>query len=276
MDVLGRRLALRFGIKRANVFGTLFGAAVASVVAAGVVLVAIAVSNMLTFGPVQVVQGSAVTLTEVKGLPSPIATGEQNDVEFRIEAARAVSNASLRLRVRAAGITLTDPTIAEVEYKHPVGGPNAIALAALDGNLGGDLKSGWEIPAGYDQTAKIEIAFLPDAPAASYQLDVWIEGTVGANAASSNAGSSSSQHDVQATDDETFSPESLTVRVGDTVRWKNVGTKPHTITFSSQALTGSDLFLAGQDYKVAFDQIGTFGYVCEFHGGMIGTITVEQ
>ena len=273
MDILGRGLALRFGIKRANAFGTLFGASVASLVAAGVVLAAMAVSNMLTFGPVQVLSGPAVTLTELKGLSSPIATGEKNDVEFRIEAARAVSNATLRLQVRAAGITLSDPTITEVEYKHPVGGSNAIVLAALDGNLGGELKSGWEIPAGYDQTAKIEIAFLPNAPAASYQLDVWIEGTVGAG---SNASSPSSQHDVQATDDETFGPESLTVRVGDTVRWQNVGTKPHTITFSSQAVTGSDLFLAGQDYKVTFDQVGTFGYVCEFHGGMIGTITVEQ
>ncbi len=289
MDVLGRRLALRFGIKRANAFGTLFGAAVASVVAASVVLAAIAVSNMLTFGPVQVIPGPAVTLTEVKGLPSSIAAGEQNDVEFRIEAARAVSNATLRLRVRAAGITLSDPTIAQVEYKHPHGGSNAIVLAALDGNLGGELKSGWEIPAGYDQTAKIEIpagydqtakieiAFLPDAPAAAYQLDVWIEGTVGAgsNAGSSSAASSSSQHDVQATDAETFSPENLTISVGDGVQWTSED-KAHTVTFSDPSLPSRDYLPSGDSFYVVFDQAGTFAYVCEFHDGMIGTIIVEQ
>ena len=280
MDILGWRLALRFGIKRANAFGTLFGASVASVLAAGVVWAAITVSNILTFGPVQVGPplGPAVTLTGVSGLPSPIATGEKSDVKFTIEATQPVSDATVWLRLTADGTTLDDYNIVQIEYKHPGENSDAIFLAPSGGSLEGELKSGWTIPTGYNQTAEVEITFLPDAPTASYQLDLWVEGTVGAgsNAASSNAASSSSQHDVQATDAETFTPESLTVSVGDTVRWKNVGTKPHTITFSSQALTGSDLFLAGQDYKVTFDQVGTFDYVCDFHGGMTGTIIVGQ
>lgn len=274
MDTLGRRLALRFGIKRANVFGTLFGASVASLVAAGVVLAAITVSNILTFGPVQVGPplGPAVTLTEVSGLSSPISTGDRNDVEFTIEATQPVSDATLWLRLTADGTTLDDYDIVEIEYEHPGGNFDVILLAPSGGGLEGELKSAWEIPAGYDETAKVEITFLPDAPAASYQLDVWIEGTVGTG---SNAASSSTQYQVEATAAETFSPESLTISVGDGVQWTSVGSKAHTVTFLNSALPSRDYLPSGDTFYVAFDQAGTFNYVCEFHDGMVGTIIVE-
>lgn len=70
-----------------------------------------------------------------------------------------------------------------------------------------------------------------------------------------------------------FSPVSMTVAAGTTVRWKNLDGEPHTVravdgSFKSDALDQDDSFT----YK--FDQPGTYRYVCSIHPQMIGTIVV--
>ena len=71
-----------------------------------------------------------------------------------------------------------------------------------------------------------------------------------------------------------FSPVSITVAPGTTVRWKNLDGEPHTIrsvdaTFRSDALDQDDSF------TFKFDKPGTYRYVCSIHPQMVGTIVVK-
>jgi plastocyanin len=72
-----------------------------------------------------------------------------------------------------------------------------------------------------------------------------------------------------------FSPLSLTVTAGTTVRWKNLDAEPHTIrgvesNFRSNPLDQNDSF----EFK--FDQPGTYRYLCSIHPQMLGTIVVKS
>jgi plastocyanin len=74
--------------------------------------------------------------------------------------------------------------------------------------------------------------------------------------------------------DFSFSPMSLTVSVGTTVRWKNLDGEPHTVrsldtSFRSDPLDQNDSF------AFKFDQPGTYRYVCSIHPQMLGTIVVK-
>ncbi|MCB1555511.1 MAG: hypothetical protein KDJ14_17065 [Xanthomonadales bacterium] len=75
-----------------------------------------------------------------------------------------------------------------------------------------------------------------------------------------------------------FTPSSLTIQVGDTVRWRNQGGFHDVVaddtSFSSGAATSAPF-----TFEVTFNTPGTFGYHCSIHGspgaGMAGTIIVE-
>ncbi|MFO0753950.1 MAG: S-layer homology domain-containing protein [Thermodesulfovibrionales bacterium] len=78
-----------------------------------------------------------------------------------------------------------------------------------------------------------------------------------------------------------FSPPSVTINVGDTVRWTNSqGT--HTTTSGTGCTAdgqwNSGLLSQGQTYSVTFNSVGTYSYYCIPHcsAGMTGTITVSQ
>ena len=81
--------------------------------------------------------------------------------------------------------------------------------------------------------------------------------------------------EIQATNDLEFVPPDVTIRVGDTVRWTNVGVVPHSIAFDDPGITGDDFFEVDETHTVAFTRSGVFRYVCEFHPpNMVGTVTV--
>jgi plastocyanin len=76
-----------------------------------------------------------------------------------------------------------------------------------------------------------------------------------------------------------FAPQSVTIKVGDTVRWTNNGAAPHTTT-SGTSPTGdgkwaSGILSSGQSFSFTFTQAGTFPYFCAVHPFMIGTVTVQ-
>jgi plastocyanin len=72
--------------------------------------------------------------------------------------------------------------------------------------------------------------------------------------------------------DNAFEPKDLTVEVGDTVTWTNGGELAHTAT-SSEFDSGG--IAAGETFEWTAEKAGTVDYVCTFHPGMEGTITVE-
>lgn len=70
-----------------------------------------------------------------------------------------------------------------------------------------------------------------------------------------------------------FVPETVTISVGDTVRWTNNDDSTHTTT-SDSGLWDTTLD-RGQSYSQTFTTAGTFNYHCAIHPTMTGSITVQ-
>jgi plastocyanin len=75
--------------------------------------------------------------------------------------------------------------------------------------------------------------------------------------------------------DNSFSPGTLEVRVGDTVTFTNDGGIDHTVTATSGAQFDSGSLAPGATFKFTAVKAGTVSYVCTFHPGMQGTIEVS-
>jgi plastocyanin len=81
-------------------------------------------------------------------------------------------------------------------------------------------------------------------------------------------------YDIEVLDD-VFSPGELSVPVGTTLVWRNVGQRMHDI----QSLNGAWHTLAmepGQSARVTFNTPGTYGYVCTLHASMQGRVIVSS
>ena len=73
-------------------------------------------------------------------------------------------------------------------------------------------------------------------------------------------------------------PETLTIQLGDRVRWINDDTAAHTITSGSGTPDGvfdSSLFMSGNSFEVTFRKKGTYKYFCMVHPWKECTITVR-
>lgn len=69
-----------------------------------------------------------------------------------------------------------------------------------------------------------------------------------------------------------FNPNALTISAGTTVKWVNEDVAPHTIKsefFNSATLKTSDSF------EFAFENKGSYDYICGIHPSMKGKIIVE-
>lgn len=70
-----------------------------------------------------------------------------------------------------------------------------------------------------------------------------------------------------------FEPATLTVAVGDTVRWFNDDALPHTVSASDASWDSGNL-APGQAFERRFETAGSYSYLCRYHPGMVGTIEV--
>lgn len=75
-------------------------------------------------------------------------------------------------------------------------------------------------------------------------------------------------------DDFAFSPESVTISAGDTVRWTDRDSASHTVTSDDGAFASSSA-LNNATYEVTFDEPGTYAYHCSPHPFITGTIIVQ-
>lgn len=74
-------------------------------------------------------------------------------------------------------------------------------------------------------------------------------------------------------DNMRFTPETLTVRRGDRVVWRNNDLVPHTATAAKRFDSGS--IEPGQSWSTVVRKTGTLPYVCSFHPGMKATLQVQ-
>ncbi|HEV3232767.1 MAG TPA: plastocyanin/azurin family copper-binding protein [Candidatus Dormibacteraeota bacterium] len=75
-----------------------------------------------------------------------------------------------------------------------------------------------------------------------------------------------------------FKPKDATAKVGDTVNWVfDDSQNSHTATSDDGAPDSFDsgTLAQGQSFKFKFTKAGKYGYHCNLHASMVGTITVS-
>lgn len=75
--------------------------------------------------------------------------------------------------------------------------------------------------------------------------------------------------------DFAFSPRTIEIRVGDTVRWTNRDSVAHTATARGGSFD-TGLLSEGESGSVRFTAAGTYRYVCTPHPDMTGTVVVRS
>jgi plastocyanin len=75
--------------------------------------------------------------------------------------------------------------------------------------------------------------------------------------------------------DFAYSPNPVEIAVGDTVTWTNQDEVPHTATGEDRDVLQSGTISPGASFSQVFSAAGEFGYFCEFHPNMTGTIVVQ-
>jgi plastocyanin len=76
-------------------------------------------------------------------------------------------------------------------------------------------------------------------------------------------------------DNFTFTPETLAVKPGTTVKWTNADDIPHTVTSAARGVFKSKALDTDDSYSFTFQEPGTFEYFCSLHPHMTATVTVE-
>ena len=78
---------------------------------------------------------------------------------------------------------------------------------------------------------------------------------------------------VDATADNRWDPETLTIAAGESITFRWTGPVPHNVRIDG--LIDTPVTATGQ-YRVTFDTPGTYAYICDVHlATMVGTVTVE-
>ncbi len=71
-----------------------------------------------------------------------------------------------------------------------------------------------------------------------------------------------------------FDPQTVTVKVGDTVTWTNQDSLQHNVVAGNGEFK-SGLFGKGGTFSFTFTAAGTYPYTCTVHAGMNGTVIVK-
>lgn len=71
-----------------------------------------------------------------------------------------------------------------------------------------------------------------------------------------------------------YAPQTLSVKGGATIRWRNDDSAKHTVSARSGAFTSREL-PQGAVYARTFTKAGTFVYVCAVHPRMSGRVLVH-
>ena len=72
-----------------------------------------------------------------------------------------------------------------------------------------------------------------------------------------------------------YSPNPVEAKVGETVTWVNKDSNLHTTT-SKDGVFNSDVLFEGQSFTYTFDKEGEYPYFCDIHPGMVGTVLVTE
>ncbi len=71
-----------------------------------------------------------------------------------------------------------------------------------------------------------------------------------------------------------FDPDSVTIKVGESVTWTNEDSSTHTVVANNGEFDSGSL-AKGDTFTFKFDKAGTYPYHCSIHPSMTGTVVVE-
>jgi len=72
-----------------------------------------------------------------------------------------------------------------------------------------------------------------------------------------------------------FKPDNLTIKVGDTVTWINKDSYNHTVKAKTGEFDSGNM-ASGAKFSFTFDKEGTYDYICSIHTFMTGKIVVTK
>lgn len=99
--------------------------------------------------------------------------------------------------------------------------------------------------------------------------------TSSGNAPTTGGGNSGSENAVKVSiSNFKFDPQTVTIKVGQTVTWTNSDTAAHTVTADDNSWT-SEKINTGDSFSKTFDKAGTYPYHCSIHLEMKGTVIVQ-
>ena len=126
-----------------------------------------------------------------------------------------------------------------------------LAAAAFAAGCGGSSSDSTTAGDGYGAPAKAAATTQAKAPAAAKTAGTTVEVT-----------------------NMTFSPQTIDVKVGDTITFVNKDEIAHTAT-ASDGSVDSKTMEPGASFTFKPTKAGTIAYVCNFHPSMTGTINVS-
>lgn len=100
-------------------------------------------------------------------------------------------------------------------------------------------------------------------------------GTSGTPGTGDQAGPTGPQTVAVSMADRRFSPATLEITTGDTVRFVNDDDREHTATAADRGFD-SGILQVGQEFERTFTRAGTYSYLCLLHPDMTGTIAVAD
>jgi plastocyanin len=73
-----------------------------------------------------------------------------------------------------------------------------------------------------------------------------------------------------------YNPNPVEVKVGETVTWINDDSGRHTVTSKDDGVFDSGIMGKGQSFSYTFDKAGEYPYYCTLHPNMVGTVVVTE
>ena len=74
---------------------------------------------------------------------------------------------------------------------------------------------------------------------------------------------------------QSYSPNPTTMRVGQTVAWKNTDSTTHDATQDASRFATGTVNAGATSALLTMSTAGTFSYHCTIHPGMVGTLVVQ-
>ncbi len=74
---------------------------------------------------------------------------------------------------------------------------------------------------------------------------------------------------------QAFAPSEIDVLPGETVEWSNISSRPHTVTADDDSFDSGEME-GGDRFELTFDTVGSHGYHCRLHLGMVGEVDVRR